>query len=145
MDKRLEALQANYIEELRAVAPEVERWWQSSIARNVMKGHPKGKSLDFDTRWPAGKSSHPRLLAVFRKYFLQAEAINATLYYEAQDKGGSIDEGSWGVETQQPTREQVLPIELLVEDIEDEAPDLFEFVEGLVFIPIGDDDSGSTG
>jgi hypothetical protein len=145
MDKRLEDLQASYIEELRAIAPEVETWWQSGIARNVMKGHPKGKRLDFDARWPAGKASHPRILAAFRKYFLQAEAINAILYDESQDNGGPTHESSWGVETPPPTREQVLPIELLVEDIEDEAPDLFEFVEGLVFVPIGDDDSGSPG
>ncbi|AZO16728.1 MULTISPECIES: hypothetical protein [unclassified Mesorhizobium] len=137
MDERLRKIQDSYIAELRAAIPDVKKWWKAQLKKNEEKSYPGGLTVDFATRWPTELGAHPRLIAIFRKYFLLAEELNLELEEQGrkyvEDEPGEL----WGRDVPPPTREQVIPIDLLVNDLEDENDDLYEVMETMFFIPIG--------
>jgi hypothetical protein len=140
MDSRLDEIQQAYIADLRAVMPDLESWWARNVEVDVRKGHPSGIRIGFDLRWPADLAGHPRVLAIFRKYFLEVEKLNAESYDKVISDDDSESESLWGDGSEPEAIAQVLPSDLLIHDLEDDAPDLFEVMSGLVFVPICDDD-----
>ncbi|MBZ9794832.1 hypothetical protein [Mesorhizobium sp. ES1-4] len=137
MDERLQKIQDDYIVELRAAVPDVKKWWKAQLRKNERKSYPGGPALDFETRWPTELGGHPRLIAIFRKYFLLAEELNLELDEQGRKYHEEDPDELWGLDVPPPTREQVLPIDLLVNDLEDDNDDLYEVMETMFFIPIG--------
>jgi hypothetical protein len=138
-------LQREYINALRALAPSILQWWNERCPYPSTDPVPWEARNDFHRRWPAGPVAHPRVLAVFRKYFFQVEELNertAALEDARSKSTGDEDKEVWGKDVGPPTRSQVRPIDLLVNDLAYVAPDLFQFMQGLVFVPIGMDPDG---
>jgi hypothetical protein len=141
MHESYEQLQREYIETLRSVTPAILRWWNERCPYPATDPVPREAMTDFHRRWPAGPAGHPRIIALFRKYFFAVQELNKET--AAQDDARPREETEvWGKDVEPPGRQQVLPIDLLVSDLTNAAPDLFEIMQGLVFVPIGMDPDG---
>ncbi|TIT80212.1 MAG: hypothetical protein E5W57_03770 [Mesorhizobium sp.] len=128
----LDDVQARYVAELRALAPGLRAWWKRMCAQN-------GEQTML-TRWPTGISGHPRTLAVFRKYYFEIEALNdeAMLTEEEEDDDDDeITEDMWGEDDDDEGTDVGDHAELLIYDIEDVAPDIYELVDGICYVPVG--------
>ena len=136
-------LQAEYVDVLRSVVPTVTRWWSDNCPYPATDTVPSEAMTDFHRRWPAGPVGHPRIIAVFRDYFFKIEALNEQTSAE-DDAAQQPAEPVWGRDDVPAGRSQVRPIDLLVNDLANVAPDLFEVMQGLVFVPIGTDPDGGT-
>jgi hypothetical protein len=136
MDPRYGELQERYIGEMRRILPDLFAWWDGRSSGRFDEPN------DFDRRWPAGLVAHPRVLDVFRRYFLLVERINIENERPPEDPRSALDEASWGQDPPADRRNYTRPIDLLVNDLEDEAEDVWEVVQGIVFIPVGVDPEG---
>jgi hypothetical protein len=127
----LDDVQTRYVAELRAIAPELRAWWKRMC---TLRGEQT-----MLTRWPTGIAGHPRTLAVFRKYYFEIEALNdeAILAEEDDDEDEEITEEMWGEEEDDEGTDIGDHAELLIYDIEDLAPDIYELVDGICYVPIG--------
>ncbi|MBZ9683630.1 MULTISPECIES: hypothetical protein [unclassified Mesorhizobium] len=136
MDKRYKDIQAHYLAEMRTILPGVMTWWKAQAVRDASKLVGSAPQNEFESRWPAGPTAHPRVLHVFRKYFLEIDNLN--LHNESREAPGSddIEETDWGADDE-PEVDFQLAIDLLVDDLPSVAPDVYELVKGLVFVPIG--------
>lgn len=135
MDDRYVDIQTRYLAEMRGVLEVVLAWW---TARSVtpVEGLPPAGLNDFDRRWPAGPVAHPHVLEVFRRHFLEADDLN--LENEARRRGdGRPLRTLWGEPEDPGALAFVRPIDLLVNDLEHKAPDVYAVMQGLVFVPIG--------
>lgn len=137
MDETLQAIQDTYIRELKKEIPKIRKWWKEGLKANVDKNYPDRFVVDFDLRWPSGMGGHPRLIEIFRRHFLAAEARNL----ELEDAGRRYEEKpvaeEWGVDTAPPSRENVPPIDLLLNDLANEHDDLHRVMRTMQFIPMG--------
>ncbi|MGN6107046.1 MAG: hypothetical protein ACTHU0_18210 [Kofleriaceae bacterium] len=115
-----EKLQHDYIAELRAELPNITKWWKATLKKNQVKSYPGGIDADFPTRWPTEMGGHPRLIAIFRKYFLLVEKLNSE------------------------STKQVHPIDLLVNDLAEDHESLHEVMGTMFFIPIGTNEAGES-
>ena len=133
MTVRIEDIQARYIRDLRALRPGLEAWWEKVISARGEEGAWK--------RWPTGISGHPRVLAVFRQYFLEIEELNdkKTGPPPGPDPKG---EEMWGHDDESEDIEFEVHVEWLIFNVADEAPDLEDLVNGICFVPIGEDLEG---
>lgn len=129
-------VQAAYIEEVRSVMPEILAWWQglfggadpaSEEARPVHK------------RWPTGPAGHPRLLAIFRKYYLEIDEINDanTIAFEARGEPDIDKEELWANTVEDEIVHLEKPHDLLINDLQDIDAELYELMRGIAFVPIG--------
>lgn len=129
MTDSIETIQARYIAELQALLPQLESWWDGLLA---VHGAAAWK------RWPTGYSGHPRVLAVFRKYYFQIEAHNsAALEALVDDDQSPPDEELWGEEDDEDDASVEDQADWLIFSVLDEAPELEDLVNGLCFVPIG--------
>jgi hypothetical protein len=132
-------LQREYIAELRPVALEVVAWWDAHCSTRWTEPTPPDAMSDFQRRWIAGPAAHPRIIAVFRKYFLAIDALNI----ELDDGDPNDDDGpAWGKDSDETETRYALPIDLLVNGLKAVAPDLHEIMQGMLFVPIGADPEG---
>src|SRR5262245_61810081 len=77
---RHEELLEQYARELNNTKELVERWWVDLDARETQDvGSPDLARGGWSASWPAGPASHPRVLAVVRKYWLACEALNKVI------------------------------------------------------------------
>jgi hypothetical protein len=143
MKPAYQQLQNEYIGMLRSVMPVVIDWWNERCPYPPTEPVPSEARTDFHRRWPAGPVGHPRILAVFREFFLKVEALNERTTIE-DDAMLLPETETWGQDVEPPGRSQVRPIDLLVNDLENVAPDLYEVMQGLHFVPIGTDPDGRT-
>jgi hypothetical protein len=141
MNDSYEQLRHQYIETLRSVTPAIIRWWNDHCPYPWTDPVPREAMTDFHRRWPVGPAAHPRIIAVFRQYFFAVEELNQR---SAAEDDAHTDENMevWGKDVKPAMRSQVRPIDLLVNDLATIAPDLFEIMQGLVFVPIGMDPDG---
>jgi hypothetical protein len=114
MKKQFAEIQKRYIKELGELAPEILKWWNNNCPYEHTAQVSNEEMSDFHRRWIAGPAAHPRIIALFRKYFFEIEELNDT-------QGGGLARAS----------------ELLIDDLEAKAPALFSIMQGFVFIPIG--------
>lgn len=118
----------NYIKELRSMLPELQDWWEDLITKSDRR--------DVETRWPTGLAGHPRILAVFRKYFILIEEYYNLLPPDEELLEPPAEE-LWGNDASDEIVDRQRPAEWLIFDMRSVAPDLIELVDGLCFVPIG--------
>lgn len=132
-----------YVADLRQSHIEARAWWDVTVDRFQRVGTTRAKAEHLTRlRWPMGPTSHPRVLATFRKYFLVIEELN-DLYLDEPDERLSIipdEENLWGNPEEDPKEEDVLmqPRAVLLQALLDYEPELGDFMKYLVFLPIGE-------
>lgn len=112
-------LQSEYIAKMRSIAPDIKQWWFDHCLHHWTADIPLEEKNDFQRRWPAGPAGHPRIISLFRQYFFAASKLNDQL----------AGDGS--------TISFQRPVDLLVNDLATVAPDLFDILQGMVYVPIG--------
>ncbi|RWB10038.1 MAG: hypothetical protein EOQ39_12565 [Mesorhizobium sp.] len=118
-----------YVNELRNILPWLQDWWdgvQTELSPEIAW-----------RRWPTGPAGHPRVLAVFRKYYLQIEASNNSV---EETPPAQKQSEQWGTDDHGEDQLSERPLDWLIFDIAAIAPDLKDLVDGLCFIPVGIDD-----
>jgi len=103
-----------------------------------------------------GPTSHPRVLAIYRKYFIACEQLNAIVADEFQRKlldEDAHDVDGWGVEEARKEddgsdgdwgAESVMdPPMFLIDSLAGRRDDLGDFMMFLVFAPIGEENDRS--
>jgi hypothetical protein len=136
MTDRIQELQSNYIAEMRTLQKELIPWWLKLAGIDELGNEVPNR---VNTRWPFGYSGHPRVVAVFRKYFLEIERHNDDLLFESRARiqaKPDLDRG-WGDEGDAESVGLRRPVDILIGDIEDLAPDINKLVAGIVFVPVG--------
>ncbi len=136
MDQRYAEVQARYLAEMRVILPAVISWWSANAIRDPADLEASLPQNDFETRWPAGPTAHPRVLHVFRKYFLEVDTLNLENESHDSDAANALKESDWGGDEDEELDFR-LPIDLLVDDLPDAAPDVYMLVKGMVFVPVG--------
>jgi hypothetical protein len=125
-------LQAQYIAELRAIAPSIDNWWEQ------LNNGPRAKFAQY--RWPTGPAGHPRVLAVFRKYFLLIEEQNEEISRRPLAAWPENPEDMWGRTSMGDAQQVENAADLLIYDIPSLAPDVQHLALGIVFVPVGMDE-----
>jgi hypothetical protein len=120
--RSIEEIRDSYIDELLALQPELEDWWDDLIAN---EGQVVWK------RWPTGIAGHPRVLAIFRKHYLEIVDWN-----DAQRLEGEEPEEKWGIDSVGKSRSFEWPIEILIINVRHFAPQLQPIIDGLCFVPM---------
>jgi hypothetical protein len=125
-------LQSGYIAELRTIAPAIDGWWEE------LNNGPRAKFAQY--RWPTGPAGHPRVLAIFRKYFLLIEQENEALRRKPLAAFPENPDEMWGTANMGEAQQIENPTDLLIHDIPTLAPDVGHLALGIVFVPIGLDE-----
>jgi len=141
-----------YVEELRPATIEVNEWWTRLASETIAKvGTKVAAAAELRRRWPLGPASHPRILAIVRKYYLACDQLNreitrarssdlqetptyAPAYPETDADTATSDE-----EDDLPMNPVILIGESLFTP---ETQDLANFVGKLTYWPIGIDENG---
>lgn len=138
MDERYEKLQAEYVADLRKIMPPVLEWWKRNAGRTPDKMGNSKSLNDFEARWPMGPVAHPRVLHVVRTYYLKINRLNRENELNRQPDDKPPVESDWGADDDADDDVSfALPIDLLVNDLEEIDPDLFKILSFLVFVPVG--------
>lgn len=132
--RSFDEIQAAYVEEMRALQPELLKWW-CALADISDPNQPAPR--DVSLRWPTGISGHPRAIEVFRRYFLEIEAANDVAFNAVAGAPTGVPQVAWGTEGAHPRAQMRRAADILIADIEFIAPDLAKFAEGIVFVPVG--------
>jgi hypothetical protein len=132
MEQDFEQLSREYIEALRPVVAEVRQWWAAHCSYPHTEDRPFEEMAPFHRRWPVGPAGHPSVLAVFREYYFRVWDLND--HFAAEREAGMPVAG----EGEPPPVVRFLrPMDLLVNDLQSAEPDLFDVMQGLVYVPIG--------
>jgi hypothetical protein len=136
----------DYLEDLRAARIEVLVWWDSLVAASAPDGDRASAERILRPRWPAGPVSHPRVIAVYRYYYLMIDALNEERYAAHGGSGQRVDrdDEGWGEGDEDDEDGIVEPRFLLLDSLESKDPELAEFMSRFVFCAIGanpDDDT----
>jgi hypothetical protein len=128
MPNRYDKLFERYVKELRTVRDEAQAWWDALL-----------KSAGEDTqnvrlRWPCGAVSYPRVIAVYRKYYLECNQLN-----EENSKPVAESRPKWGESESEADRDpRFMPIApFLLDNFEPVDPTLGKFMQALILSPIG--------
>ncbi|MEZ2353189.1 hypothetical protein [Caballeronia sp. RCC_10] len=142
MNDAYKQLQQEYIAAMRAVTPDIVAWWDARCPYRWTEPVPAAATAPFHRRWPAGPAGHPRIIGIFRQYFFAIDDLNDQ--HAAANASGSDgeDHDVWGEDVPPPDIEYVRPADLLIDDLANAAPDVYEIMQGFVFVPIGSDPEG---
>jgi hypothetical protein len=154
---RYQELFDQYVDELSKAKKAAESWWRRLVAAQAATGVPKAQAEErIRERWPMGPTSHPRVLAIYRKYFIACEQLNAIVADEFQRKlldEDAHDVDGWGVEEARKEddgsdgdwgAESVMdPPMFLIDSLAGRRDDLGDFMMFLVFAPIGEENDRS--
>jgi hypothetical protein len=132
-----------YIADLAQARDEVVVWWEKLLQDASPTGDTVAAEKAVRARWPLGPCTHPRVIAVFRQYFLETEAYN-----DAKQAGGpganapADPNAGWG---QDPPEDEGFhePHGLLLGSLEARDKDLAAFMKKFVFTSIGTDPDGN--
>lgn len=130
-----EEVQSEYIAEMEELRPFVEDWWNA-----LFKGADKSSEASRHVwkRWPTGPAGHPRVLAVFRKYFLIIDRLNDINIIEYEKIEPEYDlKNIWKEKIEDRRITLFKPVDILINELEHSHPDIFEIVRGIAFIPVG--------
>ena len=120
MDQVFEQLQSEYIEALGPVVANARRWWDTHCPISHSEVCRYEAMSPFHRRWATGPAGHPRVIAVFREYYFRIRELNAQIANEAP-----------------PDLHYHRPMDFLINDLAAIAPELFEVMQGLCYVPIG--------
>jgi hypothetical protein len=130
MHSAFKQLRDDYVAALRPVVAETQRWWESHCDYPHTEQRPFAEKSSFHRRWVAGPAAHPRVLGLLREYWFKVMDLNER--FEQQRR----DEGRDSLGALLPMHRE-RPIDLLVNDLSTAAPDLFEVMQGVIYVPIG--------
>lgn len=135
---RYDQLFEEYVDELRVARDDALAWWEALVARNAPDGDLVAAEQRVRPRWPAGPVSHPRVIAVYRKFWLRAARINQEVLarWDQRTEANGSRRGGWG-EQEEPEGGVVKPGALLTENLIAREHELYGFIADLVFQPIG--------
>lgn len=140
---------AQYLKDLRVARTASLVWWNGVVVDQFLRIGVSRADAEHQARlrWPLGPTSYPRVLAVFRKYFIAISKINKSV--ETSWEGVALDlegrERYWGAIEETADRELMLPRVLLLDSVMEFDQELGDFMRYLVFIPIGMTDEGKPG
>lgn len=129
---RHKEVQKKYIAEMRNLQSVLLPWWMDIAGINEPNEMPP---LKVSLRWPTAFSGHPRAIEVFRRYFIEIEDLNNERENTSEKYINSTF--IWGEELENTDFDVIKPADLLIFDIEYLAPDIYKFVSGIVFVPVG--------
>ena len=130
-----------YLVDLRGAREEALAWWDKLLERErSLVADDVTARLRVDLRWPCGPASFPRVVAVFRQYYLECEALSVT---DPDVEGDPSDESSWGTEENDEDEGVWLePRQLLIDNLINIDETLSQFMKFFAFIPVGRDELG---
>jgi len=140
---------ANYVDEMRDSMSRALKWWEEMITSEAARvGSIDEAKHNIRRRWPFGPASHPYVIATYRKYFHACESLNEQFARKPGQEictraDSKVADDGWGVDDQLDVPEDIAgPMHgwvLLVDWLRGRHNDLAEFLNGLVFKPIGTD------
>jgi hypothetical protein len=127
-----------YVADLRIARDDALAWWAALKQRANSTPATDPDEARVRPRWPGGPTSHPRVQAVYRHYYLETHAYNERMTLLAQGEGAPGAEPKWGVEEPPSPAEdyELTPSALLIERLEEDAPDLDAFMNEMLMVPI---------
>ncbi len=134
-----------YVTELAVARNAALDWWRELTAREAAKfGSAESAELALKQRWPMGPTAHPRVIAVYRKYYLAVDEINRSII---DDEGESftshpLDDSAWQPDADGEEDWIQHPRVVLYERLDEVDVGLARFMDAFVFIPIGMDSEG---
>ena len=133
MVTRQEQLFDSYVEDLSAAKSASEDWWRDLLdAETSALGDRDEAIRQVRRRWRRGPASHPRVIAVIRKYFMECQRLNEFL--ESDDFDPDDERNQY---------EEIYPQIFLTEWLLDGKNDeLGEFIADLPYWPIGMNEDG---
>jgi hypothetical protein len=154
---RYRALFEQYVTELRSARSEALVWWQGLFNSEVeRRGSLDAAEQSLRSRWPFGPTSHPYIIATYRKYFLACEDLNVRVEAETGVEGlpkSEPGETDWGVEEEATPEDTanddwaeewlIDPPTLLLEMLEGRDDELSQFMTFFVFPCIGEENGRS--
>lgn len=133
-----------YVADLRTALGAAREWWKKLQAGTEAESASKREAAQtLEARWPFGPSSHPFVLAVYRKYFLAVQAINDQIEAGgAAHDDGQPTEDDWGAddaedETLFADNTPIAPPLFLIDALHGEHDDLVDALVWLVYQPVG--------
>jgi hypothetical protein len=135
-----------YATELAAARADALMWWAGLVVREIGAGHDKAQAQHrCRMRWPMGPSSHPRVIEVYRRHFLEIGSINENFLEREDPERGLNDAGLWLEQAGADEEEGLVsqPATLLFESLGFRDPELQNFMRYFVFVPIGLDREGT--
>lgn len=138
LDDDYTGIMGQWLTEIRQEFATILIWWQELQQRLDHDGRPTSR-----LHWPAGPASHPRVIAIYRKYYFLLNDLNVrrALALDAEDMGPAEEE-DWGndeVEGPDDVSGPLAPNLMLLEMMESYAPDLWEHFRLFVYTPVGED------
>lgn len=141
-----EDILTRYASDLAEARDQALIWWNELVAREMQAGRSKMEAEHLcRMRWPMGAASHPRIVAVYRRYFLETGAINDEFLGREIVDGGFNDPALWdaGPEDDDDDSDAMIqPAVLLLDGLEEHDAELRDFMLHFVFLPIGMDGEG---
>ncbi|HEY0856432.1 MAG TPA: hypothetical protein VGE16_05215 [Albitalea sp.] len=138
-----------YVAEMRQAQAAALAWWETLLIREQQaSGSAEVAEEALEKRWPLGAVSHPFVIAAFRKWALEVQALNDEAESDSDEDADEddADEADWGSEDavrDEPVQDlatleaPVEPRDLLIEMLAGRADDLSEFLADFVFTPLG--------
>ncbi|MCK5527685.1 MAG: hypothetical protein KAJ05_11095 [Candidatus Latescibacteria bacterium] len=133
----------SYVTELREIIEAAEDWWDALIAAESERTQGRDAAeAALRERWPFGATSHPWVIATYRKYYLLCEQLNKdSEKTEPEEEPIEVSEDYWGTEEEEDEEEgqgPVKPGDFMVDWLSGaETEDLYEVMLYMVFVPIG--------
>jgi hypothetical protein len=125
-----------YVAELREAKENAEVWWDQLV---VDDSHENVNLLSIKERWPFGATSHPWVIAVYRKYYLLCDELNKEFERNiAEIDEKRADDVEWGEDDDSDDDTIDLPRAFVIDKLNsDDNMDLYNFILSMVFVPIG--------
>jgi hypothetical protein len=115
-----------YVQALREAKAIAERWWVHAMAAQEAEPDTT-RWATLSRRWPLGFASHPRVIAVYRHFYMECERL--TERRQETDSGADVVEpGSFVTEWL----------------LDDATADLAVMISKLPYAPLGLDEEGNT-
>lgn len=134
-----------YVTELRKVVDAAKGWWEALIAAESKRTEDRDAAeAALRERWPFGPTSHPWVIATYRKYYLLCEQLNKdSEKTEPEEEPIGASEDDWGTEDEEEEGQgPVNPGDFMVDWLSGaDTEDLYEVMLYMLFVPIGIKDS----
>ena len=138
-----------YVADLTAAKDHAETWWAALLEAEAQRlGDRASAEETLNQRWPLGPTSHPRVVAVYRKYYRACSAISNALDAVAAARDEHEDE----IEEDDDPFSTVSTGTFLIDYLCDESDALGEFLlhkwcsfrsKHMPYSPIGRDADGN--